>query len=118
MNIALSTKRNAIPSSFGSSRHDGAMSLRTEEGYSYKRASELFKEYKEKCTEDNFLYAKLLRYLLTYFIAMSVVSQTFLQLALDGVRGNKPDLAAIPGEVPGAEQSRAGAGSRCGTGVS
>ena len=118
MNIALSTKRNVIPSSSGSSRHDGAMSLRTEEGYSYKRASELFKEYKEKCTEDNFLYAKLLRYLLTYFIAMSVVLQTFLQLALDGVRGNKPDLAAIPGEVPGAEQSRAGAGSRCGTDVS
>ena len=50
-----------------------AMSLRTEEGYSYKRASELFKEYKAKCTEDNFLFAKLLRYLLTYFIAMSVV---------------------------------------------
>lgn len=80
-----------------------AMSLRTEEGYSYKRASELFKEYKAKCTEDNFLYAKLLRYLLTYFIAMSVVSNAVSQLALDGMRGNQSDFVAVPGEVPGAE---------------
>ena len=49
------------------------MSGRTDDGgYSYKHTCELFKEYKEKCTEDNFLYIKLLQYLLTYFIAMKV----------------------------------------------
>ena len=32
----------------------------------------VLKEYKEKCTEDNFLFIKLLQYLLTYFIAMKV----------------------------------------------
>ena len=47
--------------------------IRTDEGgYSYKRTVELYKEYKEKCTEDNFLYIKLLQYLLTYFIALKV----------------------------------------------
>ena len=45
---------------------------RTDDGYSYKKTLELYKEYKEKCTEDNFLYIKLLQYLLTYFIALKV----------------------------------------------
>lgn len=45
---------------------------RTDDGYSYKKTVELYKEYKEKCTEDNFLYIKLLQYLLTYFIALKV----------------------------------------------
>lgn len=85
MSTASSTKRSATPFLSGFSRRYVAMSFRTEEGYSYKRASELFKEYKEKCTEDNYLYVKLLRYLLTYFIAMSVVSEAVSQLALDGV---------------------------------
>lgn len=45
---------------------------RTDDGYSYKKTSELYKEYQEKCTNDNFLYIRLLQYLLTYFIALSV----------------------------------------------
>ena len=49
------------------------MRRRTDDGgYSYKHTCELLKEYKEKCTEDNYLYMKLLQYLLTYFIAMKV----------------------------------------------
>lgn len=51
---------------------DWRLMNRTDDGYSYKKTLELYKEYKEKCTEDNFLYIKLLQYLLTYFIALKV----------------------------------------------
>ena len=45
---------------------------RTDDGYSYKRTAELYREYKEKCTSDNFLFIRLLQFLLTYFIALKV----------------------------------------------
>ena len=45
---------------------------RTDDGYSYKKTSELYTEYQSKCTTDNYLYIRLLQYLLTYFIALNV----------------------------------------------
>ena len=62
--------------------------LQTDDGYSYKRTAELYREYKEKCTSDNFLFIRLLQFLLTYFIALKrsaeteEISQTLLEFAL------------------------------------
>ena len=48
------------------------LTRRTDDGYSYKRTAELYREYKEKCTRDNYLFIRLLQFLLAYFIALKV----------------------------------------------